>query len=108
MIARTWRGWATPEGADAYERYFRDTLAPELEGIPGFAGAHLLRRDDRENGEVELVTITWFGSLDAVRRFAGEAYEQAVVSDHARSLLTRRETTCQHHELRYGAAPRLQ
>jgi heme-degrading monooxygenase HmoA len=98
VIARIWHGWATPEGAAAYERYFQRTLTPELRGLPGFRGANLLRHvaDD----EVELVTITWFDSLDAVRTFAGEEYEQAVVSEQARALLTRHDSTCRHFELR--------
>ena len=33
-------------------------------------GAHLLRRERKD--EVEFVTITIFDSLDAVREFAGE------------------------------------
>lgn len=97
MIARVWHGWARPAQADAYERYFRETLTPELRSIPGFQGAHLLRRADA--GEVELATITWFESMDAVRRFAGDDPERAVVSDHARGLLTRYERTVRHFEV---------
>lgn len=96
-IARIWRGWAEPAGADAYERYFRETLVPELQRIAGFVGAQLLRRN--VGGEVELSTLTWFESQDAVRRFAGADWERAVVSEHARSLLTRYERTVQHFEL---------
>jgi heme-degrading monooxygenase HmoA len=106
VIARIWHGWARPPEADAYERYFRETLTPELLRIPGFAGAHLLRRQD--GGEVELSTVTWFESLEAVRRFAGDGYERAVVSEHARALLTRYDTSCRHYEVAGtagGAAP---
>ncbi len=97
MIARIWRGWAEPTGADAYERYFREALTPELQRVPGFEGAQLLRRNVA--GEVELSTVTWFESPDAVRRFAGDDWEQAVVTEHARSLLTRYELTVQHFEV---------
>ena len=97
MIARIWRGWAAPEGAGAYERYFRETLTPELLAIPGCLGAHLLRR--KEGDEVQLCTIVWFESLDAVRLFAGAEAERAVVSEHARSLLTRYERAVAHFEV---------
>ncbi len=100
MIARIWHGWAAPPQADAYERYFRETLAPELRAIAGFSGAHLLRRS--VGGEVELSTVTWFESLDAVRRFAGDDYERAVVSEHARSLLMRYDPTCRHFDLAFA------
>lgn len=97
MIARIWHGWAEPAGADAYERYFRETLTPELQRVPGFEGAQLLRRDVA--GEVELSTVTWFDSPDAVRRFAGDDWQRAVVTEHARSLLTRYDGTVQHFEV---------
>jgi antibiotic biosynthesis monooxygenase (ABM) superfamily enzyme len=97
MIARLWHGWAQAAGADAYEHYFRETLAPELRNIPGFCGAHLLRRADGD--DVELVTMTCFDSLDAVRRFAGDTYEHAVVSPYAQTLLTRYDRRCQHFDL---------
>ena len=81
----------------------RQTLAPELGSIPGFRGARLLRRADGD--EVELVTMTCFESLDAVRRFAGEAYEGAVVSPYAQTLLTRYDRTCQHFDLAASVPP---
>jgi heme-degrading monooxygenase HmoA len=104
MIARIWRGWARPAGADAYERYFRETLTPELLRLPGFEGAQLLRRDHGD--DVELRTVTWFESLDAVRRFAGEDHERAVVSELARSLLTRYDRTVHHFEVAVTVPPR--
>ena len=103
MIARIWRGWARPAGADGYERYFREVLTPELLGIPGCLGAHLLRR--AEGDQVELSTIVWFESLDAVRRFAGVDVERAVVSEHAQSLLTSYEQTVRHFEVAASAEP---
>lgn len=97
MIARMWRGWAAPAGAAAYERYFAETLTPELLAIDGCLGAHLLRRPAGD--EVELSTLVWFESMDAVRRFAGVDPERAVVSEHARSVLTRYEPTVAHFEV---------
>ncbi len=36
----------------------------------------------------EFVTIMWFDSFDAMRPFAGEEYEMAVVPPRARALLS--------------------
>ena len=45
---------------------------------------------DRELGdEVEFGTLTFFESMDAVRTFAGEGREEAVVATKARRLLAR-------------------
>ena len=57
----------TPESADRYEQLLRTEILPEIasRGIPGYLGAHLLRKEN--DAEVEFVTILWFSSLDSVR-----------------------------------------
>jgi hypothetical protein len=42
----------------------------------------------------------WFDSLDAVRAFAGEDYEVAVVPPKARAVLARFEERSQHYTVR--------
>jgi len=42
----------------------------------------------------------WFESIDAVRVFAGEDYEVAVVPLKARALLARFDARSQHYEVR--------
>ena len=39
MIVRTWGARATSANVGAYARHFRESLAPALERLPGFAGA---------------------------------------------------------------------
>ena len=97
MIVRQWRAWADFAAADQYEQHFREHVLPHLETIPGFIRAHLLRRDNY--GVVELVVLTWFESLDAIRTFAGEQYTRAVVAPEAQEMLTRYDERCVHFEL---------
>ena len=96
MISRLWHGWTTRENADAYESLLRDEVLPGIHRVRGFKGAHLLRRD--AGNEVEFVTITEFDSLEAVREFAGEDYEVAVVPPPARRLLSRFDARSAHYE----------
>ena len=98
MISRIWYGSTTAQNADAYEALLRSELLPGIagRGIDGFRGVHLLRREVAEG--VEFVTICWFESLDAVREFAGEDYEQAVVPAAARALLSRFDERSAHYE----------
>jgi hypothetical protein len=98
VISRIWHGWTTRENAAAYEALLRSEILPGIasRSIPGLCGAHLLRRDVPEG--VEFVTILWFDALDAVREFAGEDYEAAVVPEKARRLLTRFDARSQHYE----------
>jgi hypothetical protein len=44
-------------------------------------------------------SITWFTSLDAVRGFAGDSYEQAVVEETARQALSRWDEQASHHQV---------
>ena len=97
MIARLWHGWTAPENADAYEEFLRTKMFPSIHRVPGYLGADLLRREDGE--EIAFVTITRFESLDAVRAFAGEDYEQAVVEPEARALLSRFDQRSDHYEI---------
>ena len=100
MISRVWHGWATPANADAYESLLKTEIFQGIQGreIAGYRGIHLLRREVGE--EVEFVTIMWFESIDAVRTFAGEDYEAAVVPAKARALLSRFDARSQHYEVK--------
>ena len=100
MISRIWHGWTTPANADAYESLLKSEIFQGIQGreIAGYRGIHLLRRD-LEN-EVEFVTIMWFDSIDAVRAFAGDDYEAAVVPPKARALLSRFDSRSQHYEVK--------
>lgn len=96
MIARLWWGWTTSDNADAYQQLLRTEILPEIQTIAGCQGAYLLRRD--VEGDVEFVVLTQWQSMDAVRRFAGEGPEVAVVSPAARALLSRFDETVKHYE----------
>ncbi len=89
MIVRIWHGWTTPANADAHERLPREEIFTGIEArsIAGYPGIESLRRS--AGAEVEFVTLMRFTSLDAVRAFAGENYETAVVPEAARRLLLR-------------------
>lgn len=100
MIGRIWHGWTTPANADAYESLLKSEIFVGIQGreIPGYRGIHLFRRD--LDGEVEFVTLMWFDSIEAVRAFAGEDYEVAVVPPKARALLSRFDARSQHYEVK--------
>jgi heme-degrading monooxygenase HmoA len=99
MIGRIWHGWTSAGNADAYERLLRTEILPGIADgrVSGFRGAQVLRRDVEEG--VEFVTICWFDSLDAVREFAGNDYEKAVISAKAHQLLSRFDSKSQHYEV---------
>lgn len=103
MIVRLWRGWTSPANGDAYERLLREEIFDGIAArrIPGYQGIELFRRAVDDG--VEFVTLMRFDSLDAVRTFAGDAYETAVVPPRARALLQRFDARSAHYEVRETA-----
>ena len=99
MISRIWHGWTAADNADKYETLLKEEIFVGIQNrnIRGFKGIQLLRRDLGQ--EVEFVTIMTFDSLDAVREFAGEDYEVAVVPPKAREVLARFDERSQHYEI---------
>jgi heme-degrading monooxygenase HmoA len=106
MISRVWHGWTKPENADGYENLLREEVLPGIHRVKGFKGAQVLRRerpdggdsDAKDRGEVEFVVITFFDSLEAVKEFAGEDCEVAVIEPEARKLLSRFDARSAHYE----------
>ena len=76
MIARIWRGITLAEKADAYIDHLNQTGIKDYALIPGNRGVSVLRRPQGEHSEI--VVISLWDSMDAVRAFAGENPERSV------------------------------
>jgi heme-degrading monooxygenase HmoA len=100
MISRIWHGYTDRTNADAYEKLLKSEIFVGIGNrhIRGYHGIELLRREVGDTEE--FITIMWFDSIDAVREFAGEDYERAVVPPEARALLSRFDERSQHYEVR--------
>ncbi len=105
MISRIWHGWTTPANADTYEALLKSEIFVGIGNrkIEGYRGIQLFRRD--VGNEVEFITVMWFDTLDAVREFAGEDYEVAVVPPKAREVLAHFDARSQHYEVRAEMRP---
>ncbi len=97
MISRIWHGWTALENADRYESMLRAEVLPGIHRIVGYTGAYLLRRD-AANNEIEFVTITQFTDIHAVKAFAGQDYERAVIAPGAEKFLTHYDERSAHYE----------
>jgi len=99
MIGRLWHGWTSRENADRYGELVRTKILPGFSAVAGYKGAYLLRKD--VEGETEFVALTLFEDMEAVRAFAGEDYEAAVVPPESRRLLSRFDQRSAHYEIVY-------
>jgi heme-degrading monooxygenase HmoA len=100
MISRIWHGWTNHQNADVYEALLKEEIFVGIQNrhISGFKGIQLLRR--QVNDETEFITIMTFDSLESVQEFAGRDYEQAVVPEKARTVLSRFDLRSQHYEIK--------
>jgi heme-degrading monooxygenase HmoA len=97
VIARWWRGWTARENAPAYEALLRAEILPGIHRVEGYRGAYVVRRE--VEGGVEFGTLTLWDSLEAVREFAGEDHETAVVPPEARALLEHFDERSTHYDV---------
>jgi len=100
MISRIWHGWTTHQNADKYETLLKEEIFVGIQNrqISGFKAIQLLRR--QVNDETEFITIMTFDSLESVQEFAGRDYEQAVVPENARDVLSHFDQRSQHYEIK--------
>ena len=105
MIVRMWRGQAKAADADAYERFVTTKVFAELPAIHGHRGAYLLKRPvaSEQGNEVEFIAVTLWESLAAIRGFAGETIDRAVVEPEARAILSSFDDFVRHFELAHAA-----
>jgi heme-degrading monooxygenase HmoA len=94
MIARTWSGTVRRADADEYAEYIRETGFNEYGRTPGNRGAWMLRRDEGER--TEFITLSLWESEDAIRAFAGDDIEAAVLYPGDERYLIG-ESTVTHH-----------
>ena len=96
MILRLWKGRSTNGMADAYLRHVTTEVFPKLKGIAGFAGGRVLRRPIGDR--VEFLVLTEWTTWEAIRAFAGDSPEIAVVEPEARAVLADYDERVLHFE----------
>ncbi len=97
MIARVWRGVTSESKADEYFDYLIATGVKDLEATEGNQGVLVLR--SASNGQAEFLLTSFWESLDAIRRFAGDDIETAVYYPQDKEYLLELEPEVKHYEV---------
>jgi heme-degrading monooxygenase HmoA len=97
LILRQWKGVAKPDQADAYIAHLERETFPALTRLAGFVHAGILRREVEDGTEFQIQTI--WRSIDAIKAFAGDDAEGAVVPPAAQALLVRYDRRAVHYEI---------
>ncbi len=95
MIVRIWHGRVPQEKAAAYREFLKRRAIPDYRGTPGNLKVYIL---EREEGEVtHFLTVTFWESLEAIKAFAGEDYEQAKYYPEDKDFLLEFEPRVVHY-----------
>lgn len=97
MITRVWRGRTSLEKADAYETFLRETAYPDYGDVEGNRGWLLLRRPLGD--AVEFMFVSFWDSMDALRRYAGPDPEQPHYYPEDRAALLELPERVEHYEV---------
>jgi len=97
MIARHWTGLVKKDRADDYIAHLINDTFKQLARIEGFIKASILKRELFEG--VEFLIITNWRSLEAIKQFAGENSESAVVPKKAQEMMIRYDQQVKHYEV---------
>jgi heme-degrading monooxygenase HmoA len=103
MIIRVWKAHAKAENIAAYRAHLETAVFPVLRSIDGFISASLLEKKDAEG--VDIVVESRWSSMRAVRAFAGDAYENAIVAPAARAVLASYDADVSHFEVTAECRP---
>jgi heme-degrading monooxygenase HmoA len=97
MIARIWRGITLAERADAYVARLDETGLKDYANTPGNRGVTVLRRVQGEHCEIVLISL--WDSMEALRAFAGENPERSVYYPEDENYLLEMEPLVRLYEV---------
>lgn len=97
MIMRTWRGAVRPEDADRYLEHQGDTGVREYRETAGNLGVLVLRRP--HGHLIEVTTVSFWTSMEAVKEFAGKDPELAKFYPGDDELLVEKDSHADHFDV---------
>ena len=93
-IIRVWYGLAEKKHADDYSDHVKNDIFPLFSKMRGNLGAKVLRRDVDEG--VEFAVITAWDSMEAIREFAKDDIDKAVVAQVAQPYFIKYDRHVSH------------
>ena len=100
VIARVWRGVVPKSKKAEYLEYLKETGMKDFAGTPGNAGATVWTRDVGD--DTEFITVSYWGSMDAVKNFAGEDAGKAKYYPKDEEFLLELEPNVKHYEVAFA------
>jgi len=95
MISRHWTGIAKRERADEYIFHLQNDTFKKIKNIDGFISSKILQREVEEG--IEFLIITEWESIEAIKKFAGEQFNIAVVPQLVKEIMIRYDHEVRHY-----------
>ena len=99
MIARVWEGRTSIAKADSYKNFLLKVAVHDYKSVKGLLGLQFLQRE--ENNEVRFTLITYWPSIDVIKKFAGVDYEKAKYYPDDKDYLLEFPEKVKHYEVFY-------
>jgi heme-degrading monooxygenase HmoA len=97
MIARLWFGRTPASKAEEYTEYMKTTGVKDLHNTPGNRGVLMFKGLNKDI--VEFYIISFWDSIDSIKRFAGEDINKAVYYPKDVEYLLEMEPEIKHYEV---------
>jgi heme-degrading monooxygenase HmoA len=97
MISRHWIGIVKKDRVSDYTEHLEKITFPELKRISGFSDSYFLTRETQEG--IEFLVVTEWDSIEAIKKFAGQEYDRAVVPKAAQNMIISFETKVKHYKI---------
>jgi heme-degrading monooxygenase HmoA len=101
MLARIWHGITPKSKADEYGEFLNRTGVTDYQATEGNRGVRVLRRIDGE--QAHFLIITFWDSIEAIKRFAGGDFEKARYYPEDKDYLLEFEEKVTHYEVIFSA-----
>ena len=96
MITRNWTGVVKPGRSHDYLDHLQNDTLKRLSTIKGFLNASIHQRMVTDG--IEYLVVTYWENMDAIREFAGDAADIAVVPPIAQEMMVRYDPVVRHYE----------
>ncbi len=97
MIVRMWHGKVAAAKGDEYAEFMKERAAPDYGSVDGLQKLLFLRRNEADVAHFMLVT--YWDSMDSVRKFAGSRPEKAKYYPEDDEFLLEKEETSALYEV---------
>src|SRR3712207_2868784 len=100
VIARIWHGVTAAAKSEEYLDYLNETGVPDYRATEGNRGVYVLRRI--EGDRAHFLTLSFWGSMEEVKGFAGPDPEKAKYYPEDEEFLLEFEPQVKHYEVAAG------